>query len=617
MQSTISNDLISTDCRLTLLYMFCFRSPCQHLASTTFLNHNQLTSLIVAANQRPQELHCFHANSNLSTVFDSHRSARVLQRDPPTSICHPRALGSLKHVSLDVAKFPIPRFRRDVLRRLERPVAGIAAFSYRDRGGRNGAVILQATSCGDVFYQSLKESDLSAEYEIGNITTGLTGYSVRAAEKRAKSEAAESLYREWADEVARSFARARAEGPTSRSVQPSINSVNCKVDADFVKTVFSSYHKNPSDDCVLCGGTCSHQSDGSEDGVVESTSDVKAAGNSHEPEPQESGSWPDSSDDDEFWSNAQPMADPKFPENKRFCPRCNVEMGFGSDVVQCHRVGAPFASRRANMGVAGEACFADDDSPVDIPRLSLIDTSHVDDHLGRVLVSTWDKTYEDLWNELREERVEWQERKRQEASIARFDIQAAGQENSENHHEVVNQPSVSTASDACVGNPAENPEQSNPARMLLAPSISDQKRPSCSTGIDTGRKSRRAKKRARRESAPFPTPGLGRDIEDDLVKGRRAAEDLLSSNAAIERAERNDSEAAISCLRPQNSPVTTTGTFPPKNNLTPESPPWFGSSLKSGFSGLKSPLKSSPSRRKSVLTSPDAKKHFKQNRGFL
>uniref|UniRef100_F7BMT8 Uncharacterized protein n=4 Tax=Ciona intestinalis TaxID=7719 RepID=F7BMT8_CIOIN len=186
------------------------RYPCHHMAATTLPSQSgtdtHLHHMLLTANQNAQELHCYQYHSQFGVtkqVTNTRRSNNIVQR-PPISVSLPRALDTIKDIRRYLCSYTIPKHRDRIIRRLQQPVIGSSAFSYKLSNGIPGVAVFQVNLYGDITYQLLTLSDPQLVYDNQNIVSGqFTQFS--GINKQSSELAIGQIYQTWAEAAQKSI----------------------------------------------------------------------------------------------------------------------------------------------------------------------------------------------------------------------------------------------------------------------------------------------------------------------------------------------------------------------------------------------------------------------------
>nr|CAB3262870.1 uncharacterized protein LOC100184347 [Phallusia mammillata] len=343
-----------------LQWSLCMRKPCQHLAAVNMQDENNNISLVVAANQMPQQLHSFQFKMEKST------------QKPPVATCVPRSLGSFTTIKRSLSQVPVPRHNSYLQRRLSQPVVGITAFSHE-----NSAVVIQISECGDVIYQPLILNDVTQVSDEGSFTTGLPSSLFYSEKAKKQEKISQDIYRQWACDM---ISYGKDEFETSRGISAtrfSVASLGSRIKAELMGTKQSQ--------CLICNSVCFLCGP-----TVNSTS-------------------PASQQQDE-------NSDCSDSTNQYICQTCSNHFEFSGDLLHAHETGVhPTQNRRAKL----DSTYTD--TECEVQDLHLINTDGATD-LGVVLVSTWDNTYEQLWTKLEAHRLKEEKEGERKAALSVRDM---------------------------------------------------------------------------------------------------------------------------------------------------------------------------------------------------
>ncbi|XP_078488541.1 uncharacterized protein LOC100184347 isoform X2 [Ciona intestinalis] len=374
------------------------RYPCHHMAATTLPTQSStdthLHHMLLTANQNAQELHCYQYHSQFGVtkqVTNTRRSNNVVQR-PPISVSLPRALETIKDMRRYLCSYTIPSHRDRIIRRLQQPVIGSSAFSYKLSNGIPGVGVFQVNLYGDITYQLLTLSDPQLVYDNQNIVSGqFTQFS--GSNKQSSEFAIGQIYQNWADAAQKSFDEIRDTKTANSKIVPQ------KVDA----SVFSAYQSLlPNSECIICKNSVITTGSNKviDDLRLLSSKKIKLnRDTTHDHDTDDS----DSQDDVE-WQSGQTISPksrtPTFDSNTH-CVRCRANLKTSEMLLNAHTSGKVKWIAEENDPFEYEEQSLDED----FDDLDLIDTSCAKSGVGKILVETWDGTYQDMWNSMNHERL--------------------------------------------------------------------------------------------------------------------------------------------------------------------------------------------------------------------
>nr|XP_018671119.1 uncharacterized protein LOC100184347 [Ciona intestinalis] len=374
------------------------RYPCHHMAATTLPSQSgtdtHLHHMLLTANQNAQELHCYQYHSQFGVtkqVTNTRRSNNIVQR-PPISVSLPRALDTIKDIRRYLCSYTIPKHRDRIIRRLQQPVIGSSAFSYKLSNGIPGVAVFQVNLYGDITYQLLTLSDPQLVYDNQNIVSGqFTQFS--GINKQSSELAIGQIYQTWAEAAQKSIDEIKEPKPANSKI------VSQKIDA----SVFSAYQSLlPNSKCIVCKNTVIRTGSKKVIDDLRLLSSKKINLNrdtTHDHDTDDS----DSQDDVE-WQSGQTISPksrtPTFDSNTH-CLRCRANLKTSEMLLNAHTSGKVKWIPEEDDPFEYEEQSLDED----FEDLDLIDTSCAKSGVGKILVETWDGSYQDMWDSMNHERM--------------------------------------------------------------------------------------------------------------------------------------------------------------------------------------------------------------------
>ncbi|XP_076806630.1 uncharacterized protein LOC143450105 isoform X2 [Clavelina lepadiformis] len=388
--------------------------PCQQLTSIGFPLENETSAnhtMVVAANQTGQEVHAYQYMTKYHRANPVFSSAGGMKLGPPESVCRHMAIGSFRDVRRALSGHPF-RNRGHVIRRLSYPVTGIAGVSYKTPYNDPEILAMQMSECGDLLYQTFHLKSCSDVYSVKNVVSN-EEFEGRNATKcsNSKAKAAEESCVEWAETVASDYQKAvDEEDPMNlrctRTFLPTFKFSATRLATDLTlqcKTI------KAAKDCPVCENQTS--CDGNTEDLLN---------------PEKSFT---SSDDEADFLTTNDLMNIHSEDGggNRKCMRCGNDVAMTNAFFQNQNssVPRPFTAAVCDDYMEefgdGEGQFPAYGRP-SFDQLELINPTPTKTGLGRVLVSTWERPYEELWETFKQEFLEVLQKDKEASEKAVFDL---------------------------------------------------------------------------------------------------------------------------------------------------------------------------------------------------
>ena len=292
---------------------------------------------------------------------------------PPVSTATPLYCETFKDVQQSLSGHMI-RSHGHVIKRLSYPIVGVTGFGCKTSHGGDGLMVIQVSACGDVLCQPFHLQEPVNSWNETHSTSGLVPSHSQSAEakQRRKEEAAAAARLQWASKVCSNYrntvvTESRFDLRSSRST---INSFKFSLKKKAKSKKLISLKSSSAVTAVECD-RCDVSSTHSNDAAV-----------------------------------------------------CDCNALNHRVAVDCHREGVFHPSHLNGGGNSPEFCSTVETSynHPKVDRLNLVDIQPLPDGLGRVLVTTWDGSYEELWDAFESESTARKLKADQQLVSHRFDI---------------------------------------------------------------------------------------------------------------------------------------------------------------------------------------------------
>ena len=289
--------------------------------------------------------------------------------------------------------------------RLSSPIVGLSGFSYKTKSGRSGMVTLQLSGSGDLMFQPFHLESPSIAWKSDNIVSGLKSRSSEV-EKR-NSDNVERIRTKWATKACEKYLE-EIKKRSSYSLRSSRTTLSSK---DFSsKNVMQSlikFHRCKLDgECILCQNPVEDFRDSQKSPNFDKNCDTAGI----------------------FPVNNQVESLELTPN---ICGGCGSDKNIVQSILDCHK-SAVFHPNILNEEYNNVKSFWDSwsqpQAPVNdcqvkkIKPLKLVEPSVFKMGLGRVLWSTWDASYEELWDTIEKEIAAEKSEKKAKKYEERFDL---------------------------------------------------------------------------------------------------------------------------------------------------------------------------------------------------
>ena len=319
-------------------------------------------------------------------LFQTSKKPYVLH--PPNSTAPPYACETFNDFRRDLNQ-EFFRCQGYVDKRLSYPLIGVAGYCYQTTSGQKRAVALQLSACGDVLYQSFVLQDPSVSWKKNNIVTNLSSGSSESA--NARQIAARHVRLKWALKVSDLYRESvEKENPLNlRCTRTTLNAM--PFSASGVIKKYAKASKNLSNSCEMCTKICWNDNVArmSDNSTSEEISRNRTRRNSSKKE-----------------KCSLCGVEKKLVKNLFFRPRNRL---YRANLVE---------SQTDNFWCSNDSAH----SETEIPPLKLMNPSVSQSSLGRVLLETWNTSYEEMWGSMEEKNASEKSKKKEEKFRERFDL---------------------------------------------------------------------------------------------------------------------------------------------------------------------------------------------------
>jgi len=281
--------------------------------------------------------------------------------------------------------------------RLSHPIVGITGFSYKTDVGKSGIIAFQISSCGDLMFQSFFLENPEVAWRLEKIVSE-PSFKLTDAQK-AKFEKVDQIRFDWATKAC-----AKYQDGTKKmnpiNLRCTQTTLNCKQfsSQEFMNRLLQTHKAKRKGSCVLCTESFKEPIKSPSVDAIDDTTDAIPANCS-----------------------------------VTVCQDCGSEKNYVKSMLGCHKASI-FHPNKLEEDRSGTDAFWDSWSPprqapvvspvqsAEIRPLKLVEPSFERLSLGRVLWSTWDAPYAELWDILDSESANKKVKKEAQNYEERFDL---------------------------------------------------------------------------------------------------------------------------------------------------------------------------------------------------